>query len=104
MEKNKKNDVIAKRLRSETEQGLQSRREFFKSAAKAALPVIGAILLTQVTPTSALAATQCDGCSGACVDTCMGSCMGSCRGSCDSSCKGTCEGSCKEGCGDKCNY
>ena len=82
----------------------QSRREFFKSAAKAALPVVGALLLTHVVPTTALAATQCGGCSGACVYTCEGTCNGTCTGSCDSSCKGTCEGSCRTGCGDKCKY
>lgn len=91
-------------MKSTKTEETQSRREFFKSAAKAALPVLGVVLMSQVTVAPALAATQCDGCSGACVYTCEGTCNGSCKGSCDSSCLGTCEGSCKSGCGDKCKY
>jgi CXXX repeat radical SAM target protein len=73
---------------------LQTRREFFKSAAKATLPVLGAVLLSQVAVAPALAATQCDGCSGACVSTCEGRCMGACEGTCTGSCTGSCSRTC----------
>ncbi len=68
---------------------LQSRREFFKSAAKAALPVLGAIVLSQL-PLKA-DATEVTGCSG-CWTGCWGGCQGGCKGSCSGSCKGGCRG------------
>ena len=98
---NKKRFVMKQK---KTNEELQSRREFFKKAAKAALPVVGAVLLSQVSTIPALAATECSGCTGACVSTCAGACMGTCKGSCDSSCRGTCDGSCNAACGDKCKF
>lgn len=98
---NKKRFVMKQK---KTKEEFQSRREFFKKAAKAALPVVGAVLLSQVSAIPAFAATQCSGCSGACVSTCSGTCMGTCKGSCDASCQGTCDGSCKTGCGDRCKF
>lgn len=98
---NKKRFVMKQK---KTNEELQSRREFFKKAAKSALPVVGAVLLSQVSTIPALAATECSGCTGACVTTCAGTCMGTCKGSCDASCQGTCDGSCKAGCGDKCKF
>ena len=107
MEKNKKNEE------------LQSRREFFKSAAKGALPILGAIVLAG-TPSlvkaieienapmgcrygcSGSCYTSCAGtCKGTCNTTCMGSCVGSCRGTCDS-CKGSCQGTCEITCRGTC--
>lgn len=67
---------------------LQTRREFFKKAASAALPILGAALLASnpiianANPTAALACP----------------CSGSCKGSCQYACKGceyTCSGGCK---------
>jgi CXXX repeat radical SAM target protein len=72
---------------------LQSRREFFKSAAKAALPVVGVVVLSTI-PLKSLAVT---GCNGTCEGGCMGSCSSSCTGSCSGGCKGTCEYSCAVG-------
>lgn len=88
----------------ETNKEIQSRREFFKKTAKAALPILGMIILTQVPSASVLAATNCDTCSGSCLTSCEGTCAGSCKGDCDSSCKDSCEGSCKGSCGDKCQF
>lgn len=81
---------------------LQSRREFFKSAAKAALPVIGAVVLANL-PIVAEAASGCNACSGtcksscdkACVHTCINTCSGDCRTGCKGLCKGTCKNWCK---------
>lgn len=70
---------------------LQSRREFFKKAAKAALPVAGAVVLSSL-PNIIQAAPS--GCTG----TCYGMCVGSCDG-----CKYTCYGTCKNGC-EGCRY
>lgn len=91
---------------------LQSRREFFKNAAKKALPIIGAIALTS-SPIIAQAARKetislgCDGCTGLCTG-CTGctSCQGFCEGSCTgcTSCQGRCSGSCTgcTGCSANC--
>jgi len=70
---------------------LQSRREFFKSAAKAALPVIGAVVLANL-PSIANADPQYGwGCTSACKGSCSGKCT-SCTGSCYGSCMGGCKG------------
>jgi len=89
---------------------LQSRREFFRNAAKAALPILGAIVLSNVPMLSQAQNEEtelgCDwGCSGGCkggcgrvcstgcTNSCSGSCYGACKGGCSSSCKGYCSGS-----------
>lgn len=88
---------------------LQSRREFFKKAAKATLPVIGAIVLSTV-PTFANAAKTPSGCQGTCIGMCYGSCKGcqyTCSGTCSSGCKGcqyTCSGTCSGSCKTSCQY
>lgn len=69
------------------QENLQSRREFFKSAAKAALPVISAVVLSQL-PIHAEAARGCHSCSG----TCYTGCTGGCRTACNTSCKMGCRG------------
>lgn len=70
---------------------LQSRREFFKSAAKAVLPVIGAVVLANL-PNVASAEPQYGwGCSSACKGSCSGKCT-SCTGGCYGSCMGSCKG------------
>ena len=74
---------------------LQSRREFFKSAAKAALPVIGAVVLANL-PIVAEAASGCKG--AACAGTCYYSCRTTCDTACKDTCKGTCINTCKGGC------
>ncbi len=91
MDNNKKNEE------------LQSRREFFKSAAKAALPVIGAVVLSQL-PTNLFAAeTEENGCDWGCSGSCWSSCQSSCRGYCSAGCTGTCTGGCKAACSNSCN-
>lgn len=76
MDKQKKNEEI------------QSRREFFKKAAKAALPVVGAVVLSSL-PFAEAKAQYGNGCWSACKGSCSGkctSCYGSCSGACESSC------------------
>ena len=89
---------------------LQSRREFFKNAAKKTLPILGAIVLAGMPGILRAQEKQpmsCEwGCEGGCSYGCQGSCYGSCEGSChlscESSCKGYCEGGCKYTCETTC--
>ncbi len=74
-------------MKTDKNEKLQSRREFFKSAAKVALPIIGAVVLANVPAVNAVASTGCD-------YTCKTSCQNDCYGSCHYGCKSTCSGSC----------
>ena len=78
---------------------LQSRREFFKKAAKAALPVVGAVVLSSIPFLKAEATT---GCTNSCLSSCQG-----CKGTCTSNCKIYCSGcgtSCFKGCAAGCSW
>lgn len=78
---------------------LQSRREFFKKAAKAALPVVGAVVLSSLPIVKSEAATDCLGnCGNSCSLDCSGGCRGGCQESCYSGCRNTCHGTCSGGC------
>ncbi len=81
MHKNKKNEE------------LQSRRQFFKNAAKGALPILGAIVLANVPGIMNAAEESPMGCTG----TCYGMCKNGCKG-CEYTCSGTCKNSCRGGC------
>lgn len=81
MDENKKNKSI------------QSRREFFKSAANTALPILGIVLFAS-NPIIAKA--------GDCMD-CNFSCSGMCRDSCSGRCEGTCTTACARSCSTYCN-
>lgn len=103
---------------------LQSRREFFKSAAKAALPVVGAVVLSnplfaqkggtvnfKVHPNRSYSGYGCRDCTGACSGSCQGYCDGTCSGTCETTCSGSCKGgnsagnpntSCGYGCSNSC--
>ena len=83
--------------KKERNEEIQSRREFFKKAAKGALPMLGAVLLANA-PAIARAADA--GSPMGCTGTCTGSCYGSCRG-CSTTCTGTCSHGCK-GCSTTC--
>ncbi len=91
---------------------LQSRREFFKKAAKGVLPILGAVvlagtpLLSQAAKTTE-ASCYCGGtcfanCHGSCSSGCLYGCQGQCRGGCAYSCKGACQGSCEGSCRGTC--
>lgn len=93
---------------------LQSRREFFKEAAKKALPVIGAIaiasspVLAHATgikegPTGCYNGYCTNTCSGRCTDHCTGTCYGSCQGTCELRCANDCTGGCKNSCWQSCS-
>ena len=84
MDNNKKNEE------------LQSRREFFKSAAKAALPVlaIAAFGTSMLTSCDGHNSSGCSGCSGSCSKSCSGGCDGGCSGDCDDGCTADCWNGC----------
>lgn len=73
---------------------LQSRREFFKKAAKGALPILGAVLLANVPVVSQAVESDSMSCKYMCQITCRGGCSGTCGGSC----RGTCLTGCKTSC------
>lgn len=80
---------------------LQSRREFFKEAAKKALPIFGTIALASSPIIAQVAGSQSMGCSSdGCSYTCATSCYESCKGACKgcTGCKDSCQGYCKYGC------
>lgn len=74
---------------------LQSRREFFKKAAKAALPMIAAITLASAPAIVNAATAEPMGCSS---DGCSYTCNSSCHRGCYSGCQGTCKSTCTGGC------
>ena len=67
---------------------LQTRREFFKKAAKGALPVLTFVALGQSILTS------CDKEPFGCGRSCAGSCEGDCAGDCDDGCWTACIAAC----------
>lgn len=79
-------------VKNEKNEELQSRREFFKKAAKGALPILGAVVLANA-PGLANAAesavemgcstncnVRCSGCGTACFKGCSNGCSGGCTG------------------------
>ena len=83
---------------------LQSRREFFKKAAKGALPILGAAILASSPIISKAMESEPMGCSWGCYNGCSGGCGRSCSYGCSSSCSGSCSGGCKGGCSRSCSY
>lgn len=79
---------------------LQSRREFFKKAAKGALPILGAIVLANVPSLTQAVNTQSTYCvaGAACTGGCSGNCKGACKFGC-MSCSGGCKGTCRSSSG-----
>ena len=102
MKKNQKNEE------------LQSRREFFKKAAKGALPILGAIVLASAPLISkAEQSMSCnDGCTAACSRVCAGcttschaaNCYHSCHNTCQTTCTGNCYRTCSGGCSGNSRY
>ena len=83
---------------------LQSRREFFKKAAKGALPILGAIILAGAPTILKAAQEPITGCDGSCKYTCSGRCDGTCSGSCKTTCSGRCDGTCSGSCKSTCMH
>ena len=81
---------------------LQSRREFFKKAAKGALPILGAIVLANAPAVLNAAEKDPMGCNYACSVGCGSACSGRCDGSCTDSCARGCSNYCNGGCNTTC--
>ena len=74
---------------------LKSRREFFKEAARKALPIIGVVALMSNPVITKAVEKERSGCYYSCSGTCQGTCDGSCQWDiCKYSCSGTCKGLC----------
>lgn len=83
---------------------LQSRRQFFKKAAKGALPILAAIALAGA-PAIVKAATETPmGCEYSCLTMCADNCSGKCEGSCTSACNRGCSAYCNGGCSTTCRW
>ncbi|MBQ6203832.1 MAG: Cys-Xaa-Xaa-Xaa repeat radical SAM target protein [Prevotella sp.] len=80
---------------------LQSRREFFKKAAKGALPILGAIVLAGapgILNATEAQSTSCTSCSTHCGTSCWrDGCSSTCSGGCKGGCRGTCQNTAKRG-------
>lgn len=79
---------------------LQSRREFFKKAAKGVLPILSAVVLAS-NPLVSQAAQEQMGCSWGCTTSCYGSCSSHCGMGCSGGCAGSC-GGCRGACMSSC--
>ena len=91
--------VMEKKNRNEE---LQSRREFFKRAAKGALPILAAVVLAG-TPTIMKAAEKAPmGCNNSCSVGCGVGCAGHCTGTCSAACRDRCQRHCDDGCYNSC--
>lgn len=100
--------------RNKENKELQTRREFFKKAAKGALPIVAGVMLAgmpQVMKAVEKAPMGCEGysCQGKCQFSCVAVCNSSCKGRChtscyNESCKGSCVGGCYTGCGNVAKY
>lgn len=86
MKKNKKNEE------------LQSRRAFFKKAAKGALPILAAAVLAGAPSILKAAEKTPSGCNYGC----SYSCYQRCANNCDNSCRNSCAGRCAQGCDATC--
>lgn len=81
---------------------LQGRREFFKEAARKALPIIGAVALLSNPIIANAVESDNLGCNSYCSQHCSAGCAHSCTGDCVGDCKDTCAGKCKGSCGSYC--
>lgn len=94
----------------------QNRRQFFKEAAKKALPIIGAVALMSNPVIAKAVESEPMGCSQGCTNGCAGGCSRSCQTTCSRGCRGGsetvgygCEGcrslcmGCTGGCSGSCS-
>lgn len=89
--------------KNEKNEELHSRREFFKKAAKGALPILGLAIMANVPMISNASESEYCTCAGDCKGACSGSCVSTCRATCGNTCKGTCIYTCDHGCSGSCN-
>lgn len=90
--------------KSQKSEELQSRRQFFKKAAKSALPILGTIALVGAPVVMKAAAETPMGCEYSCLAMCADNCSGRCEGTCTSSCNRGCATYCNGGCSNTCRW
>lgn len=90
--------------KNDSKKELHSRREFFKRAAKGALPIIGAIILASAPSLLNAAEKTPMDCGYSCKGSCSGGCDGSCQWGCGGTCKGTCDSGCRTTCTSGCRW
>lgn len=88
-------------MKNEKNGELQSRREFFKKAAKGMLPILGAVILANSPVLSSAMEKAPMGCSNGCYTECSGTCKGGCQTRCENVCTG-CGSACQNGCAVGC--
>ncbi len=88
-------------MKAKKQEELQSRREFFKKAAKGVLPILGAAVLASAPGIVRASATAPMGCNFGCTSSCYGSCSGKCNIGCSGGCTGSC-GGCRGACMSSC--
>lgn len=84
--------------KKEKTEEIQSRREFFKKAAKKALPIIGIAMLANSPIFAQSDNLRIMGCKVGCTGGCRTLCEEGCSHSCNSNCKGSCTGHCDKSC------
>lgn len=79
------------------QEGLHSRRDFFRMVGKTALPMLGAVVLSNlpILNASAHESKLETGCDYNCWSSCRGGCRYGCRYGCKIGCKTSCSGSSK---------
>ena len=95
----------------------QNRREFFKEAARKALPILGAVVLANspiFAQVRGLNKGYCSSCKDDCTNGCSSGCSRSCKTDCQINCKGSssttlkgcreCENACGGGCKESCSH
>ncbi|MBS7394756.1 MAG: Cys-Xaa-Xaa-Xaa repeat radical SAM target protein [Muribaculaceae bacterium] len=86
---------------------LQSRRQFFKQAAKGALPIIAATVLASA-PVIVKAAeprlSTCAGCNNRCMNDCYTTCYRTCKTHCANDCQRSCTVTCTTSCARTSKY
>lgn len=92
-------------MKKNNDEELQSRREFFKKAAKRTLPFLGAVVFGPAISLTTMTSCGCDGCEATCMDECESACTGYCYTSCSgsSSSSGGCS-ECSSACYSSCEY
>lgn len=95
-----------KQMENKEKNETQNRREFFKEAARKALPIIGAVALLSNPVIAKAVESESLGCNGYCAQHCSAGCASSCNGcknTCLHSCIGKCDDACARHCANYCN-
>ena len=93
------------KMENSENKNLQNRREFFREAAKKALPILGAVaLLSNPVIAGAMESEPvgCNGCYDYCQKGCKSGCEGRCKDHCALSCSESCRNTCRGGCDNTC--